>query len=99
MPRLHEHGVDVTFKMVDGDKRFAQPKGERLAVQDADQEGAGEARPFGDRDGVKLRKRDACLGHSRAHHRHDVAQMLARSQLRHHAAEVAMERDLRSHHV
>ena len=37
--------------------------------------------------------------HRFAHHRHDLAQMLARGQFRHHAAIFAVNLDLRRHHA
>ena len=45
---VHEDGVDVAFKVVDGDEWEVGSEGERLGKADADEQGTGESRAFGD---------------------------------------------------
>ena len=49
---FEEDGVDVAFKMIDGDEREALGEGEGFGVGDADEECAGEAGAGGNGDGV-----------------------------------------------
>jgi len=91
--------VDVTFEVVDGDERFLQREGERLGVGDADEQGAGESGAFGDGDGVEVGECEAGAGDGLAHDGDDVAQVLARGELRHDAAEDGVHLHLRGDDV
>ena len=51
---LEQHGVDVTFEVVDGDEGLGKRGGESLGVADADEQSAGEAGAFRNGDGVEL---------------------------------------------
>ncbi len=44
--------MDVTFQVVDGDERLAEPECQRLGEGDADQQRSSEAGARGDGDGV-----------------------------------------------
>lgn len=91
---LHEDGVNVALKMVDGDEGLAGSEGQRLGIKDADQERSGETGALRDGDGVKVFEADAGLGHGGADDRDDVAQMLAAGELGDDAAIVGVQGDL-----
>ncbi len=89
----------MAFEMVDGDQRLVEGEGQRLGVADADQQCSGEAGALGDGDGVDGFVGVLGLGQRLAHHRHDGAQMLARSQFRDDSAVRLVSRDLRGHDI
>src|SRR6185437_1321150 len=75
------HGVNVALEMIHRDQRNALRKGQRLGVGDADQQGASEAWPGSDGDGIKMVE---CNGGARerlADNGNDGTQVLAAGQL------------------
>jgi hypothetical protein len=65
--------VNMTLKVVDGDKRLAQSKGERFGIGDSNQECACQAGTFRDRDGVQVGEADSGFVQRRAHHGNEIA--------------------------
>ena len=59
---VEQHGVDVAFKMIDGDERQPLREGQRLGVGNAHQQRTGQAGTRGDGDGVQICEGDAGLG-------------------------------------
>jgi hypothetical protein len=51
-PLLQQHGMNVSLKMIHGDQRLLQRKGQRLGIADANQQSARQSRPLRDRDGI-----------------------------------------------
>ncbi len=99
LARLQQHGMDVTFQVVDRNQGLVERKGQPFGVQDADQQRARQSWAFSYGDGIKLVERDAGLFERGAHHGDDILQMLPRGQLRHHAAIARMGAYLRCHHI
>jgi hypothetical protein len=91
--------VDVTFEVIDGDQRFPEGIGKRFRVADADQQRTRQTRADGDSDGVQVAEGDAGLRQRSADHGHDVAQMLAGSQLGDDSAIRGVDGNLRSDHI
>ncbi len=96
---IHQHGMDVAFKVVDCDEGLAQAECEGFGVGDADEKGSGEPRAAGHGDGVDAVESKAGLltrglGNSSANHRNDVAKVLAAGELRDDAAIVGVQGDL-----
>ncbi len=85
----------MAFQMVDADQRFLQGVGESLGIAQAHQQRARQTRALGDGEGVDGLVGAACIFEGFANDRNDGAQMLARSQLRHHAAVGLVGGDLR----
>ena len=73
----HQNGVNVTLKMIDGDERLVQGKGQRLGVRDAHQERTRQTWALGHRDSLQVCKADAGFVQRGANHGNDVAQMFA----------------------
>ena len=99
LPFFEQDGMDVSFEVIDGDQRFIERESQRLGVSDSDQQGAGQPRPLGHGQGVNGLISLSGVSQCFANHRHNRLQMLARSQLRHHAAIGLVGGDLRKHHV
>ena len=95
LPLFEQHGVDVAFEMIDRDQRLVEREGQSLGIADADQQCSREAGALRDRDGVDGIVGVPGFGQRLADHRHDGAQMLARSQFGHNASIGLMGRDLR----
>ena len=91
--------MDVAFDVIDGDQRLFQRPGQRLGKADAGQQRARQSGAVGDGNGVHVRIGQARFGQRGAGHRHQVAQMFAAGQLRHHAAIGGVGGDLRSDHA
>jgi len=77
---VEKDGMDVAFKMVDGDEGNVLREGEGFGVGDADEQGAGEAGSGGDGDGVEIGERDLSLLEGRADYGNDGTEMLAAGQ-------------------
>ena len=95
LPFLEQHGMNVSFEMIHGDQRLVEGEGQRLGISDSDQQGARQPRPLGHRQRVNRLIGLPGIGQSFANHRHNRLQMLARSQLRNHAAIRLVRGDLR----
>ena len=76
-------------------QRHAERQRDRLRDRHADQQRADQARALGHRNRVDVLPRRARFGERALEHAADVAHVLARRQLRHDAAPLAMDRDLR----
>ncbi len=85
----------MPFEVIHGNQRFPERQRQHFAISQADEQRAYEPRTLRDADGVDISERDARLQHCFAHHRHDLPKMLARRQLRHHAAVFAVNVHLR----
>ena len=72
------HRVNVSFDVIDADERNAARETQRLGVRDAHQQRSNQARPGGDCDRRKIRKRRSGRSQRLADYGHDGAQMLAR---------------------
>jgi hypothetical protein len=68
-----QNGVNMTLKVVYGDERLAQGKGERLGIGDSNQKCACQAGAFCDRDCVQIGEADAGFVQCRTHHGNDIA--------------------------
>ncbi len=88
---VHKDGVDVAFQVVDGYEGEIGAEGEGLGETDANQQGTGEARTFGDGYGGEIGVGDARLLHGFADDGDDGAEMLARGELGDDAAVVAVD--------
>ena len=97
--RLQKHGVNVAFEMIHADQRFAERLRQHFAVGHADQQRADQARAVRHRHRVHVAQRNVRLLDRFAHHRNDLPQMLARGELRHHAAVLAVNVGLRRDHA
>ena len=69
--------MDVPLKMVYGDERLAEGKGERLGIGNSHQECACQARAFCYRDCVQIGEADTGFVQRRTNYRNDIAQMFA----------------------
>jgi hypothetical protein len=92
-----QNGVNMTLKVVYGDKRLFQSKGERLGIGDSNQKGACQAGAFCDRDRVQIVEADSGFVQCGTHHGNDIAQVLAGGKFRNHTAIRRMNGDLRGH--
>ncbi len=92
---VEEDGVNVAFKMVDGDERKILREGQRLGIGDADEQRAGETWAGGDSDGVKVAEADLRLLNRCTHDRNDGAEMLATGEFRDDSAVARVSGDLR----
>ena len=91
---------NVRFEMIDGDGRQPPTASERVGQRAAREQGGGEPRPgrVSDGGGDFARPRQAIrIAQHRIDHRQQAAQMIARSDFRHHAAEARMACGLRKH--
>ena len=96
---FEQHSVNVSFEMVDGDERLVSGESEGLGVAQADQQSARESRALCDGDCVDGFVGLAGIFESLANHRHDGAEMLARSELGDNSSEGLMGGDLRVNDV
>ena len=91
---------NVRFEMIDGDGRQPPTASERVGQRAAREQGGGEPRPgrVSDGGGDFARPRQAIrIAQHRIDHRQQAAQMIARGDFRHHAAEARMACGLRKH--
>ena len=99
LPLLQQHGVNMAFQVVDGDQRLLQGKRQRLGITDTHQQRSRQSGPLSHGQRVDRLVGLAGLRQRLAHHGHNRPQMLARGQLRHHAAIGLVGRNLREHDV
>jgi hypothetical protein len=88
---LEEVGGDVTLEVVDGDQRQPAGRGQRLGGGDADEQRAHEAGALGDRDAVDAVEGRLRLRQRVVDDRVDELEVVARRDLRHHAAEAVVD--------
>jgi hypothetical protein len=81
--------------VIDGDERLANRPRRRFRERHADQQGTDQTRPLRHRDRVKVVPAGAAIRERALDDAADVAHVLARRELRHHAAPFAMDVDLR----
>ena len=86
LPLFQQNRMDVTFEMVDGNQRLVEGEGQSLGVADAHKQRSGKAGSLGDRDRIDRVESLVGLSQRLTDDRHDRPQMLARRQLRNHAA-------------
>ncbi len=89
--------MDVPGEVIHGHQRLSESRGERFPIGNAYQERAHEPRPLRHANRVEIAKLQPGLGHRLAHHRHDLPQVLSRSQLRHHSAVLPVHINLGGH--
>ena len=92
---IEEDGVDVAFKMIDGDEWFAESEGERFGEGDADKKCSGKTGAAGDGDSIEVGERDSGFRDGGADNGEDGAKMLSTGELGHNAAEARVRGDLR----
>ena len=81
--------------MVDADERFAQGERDGLRRLESDHQRDRQTRPLRGGDGVKLSGVYTRFAQRGLHDGHQVPQMFARGQFRHHPAVLGMQPDLR----
>ncbi len=97
--RFEQHRVHMPLEMIHPDERFAERHREHFAVGDANEERANQARAARDGNRIHITQLNARLPDRLAHHRHDLPQVLARGEFRHHAAIFSVDIDLRRDHA
>ena len=97
--RLQENRVHVPFEMIHRNEWLTQRLRQRFSVRNSHQQCAHEARALRHANRIHIGKFHSGLSKRFAHHRHDLPQMFARSQLRHHAAIFSVNVDLRRDHA
>ena len=97
--RLQKYGVDVSFQVIHADQRLTERLRQHLAVRDSHQQRADQPRPVRDGHRVQIAQLHMRLLDRFADHGNDLPQMLARGQLRHHAAVLAVNLGLRRDHA
>ena len=95
---FERRGEEMPFEVIHAEQRAIEAEGERLAVGDADEQGADEAGTGGHGDPVELAEADPRVGERAVHHRADGADVRPARQLGHHSAEDAVH-VLREDHV
>jgi hypothetical protein len=94
LPLLEQHGMNVTFKMIDSDQRLLQRECQSFRVADPHQQRTGEARPLSYGQSVDRFKGLARFRQRLPHDGNNRPQMFARSQLRDYTTIRLMRRDL-----
>ena len=92
-------GERVRFEMVHGDEGQPARQGDGLGGGDADDQPADQARACRRGDAVDLLPAKARLGERLGDETIEQLNMGARRDLRHHAAELGMQRKLRPHQI
>ena len=92
-------GERVRLEMVHGDEREPARQGDGLGRGDADDQPADQARACGRGDAIDLLQAEASLGERLGDQTIEQLDMGARRDLRHHAAELGMQRKLRAHQI
>src|SRR5690348_236520 len=92
---LQKNRMHVAFEVIHGHEGLSQREREDFSVSEADEKRADEARTLRHADCIDVSKFDSGLRGGFADDWDDLTQMLARSQLRHHAAILAMDVHLR----
>ena len=85
----------VALDVVDRDQRLVCRIGQRLGRAHADEQRAHQARAIGHSNRIDVRQGHVRLLQAFIHHRIDALHVLARGNLRHHAAVHRMQRNLR----
>src|SRR5271156_3644530 len=93
--RFQKNSVHVTLKMIYANQWLAPRLRQLFAVGDAHKQRAYQPRTARNRNRVQILERDSGLFERFAHHWNDLAQVLARGQLRYHAAIFTVKRNLR----
>ena len=91
-------GVEVTFEVVDGEKRQAARPGEGASERQPDEERADEPRPRGRGDRADVVDRHPGARQGLCVDRRPVGELLARGELRHDAAIGPVHRELGGDH-
>ncbi len=91
--------MHVPLKMIDGHERLAQRLRQCFSVRNSNKQRPHQPRPLRHANRVHVGKLHSRLRERFAHHRHDLAQVFARGQLRHHAAIFPVNINLRSDHA
>ena len=97
--RFQKNRMNVPFKMIHRHEWFPQRLRQRFSVCNSNEQRADQSRPLCHANRIHVRERQSRPRQGLAHHRHDLPQMLARSQLRHHAAIFPVNIDLRRNHA
>ncbi len=92
---VEKDGVDMSFKMVDGDEGNVLREGQGFGVGDADEQGAGEAGAGGDGDGVQVGECDLSLFECGSDYGNDGTEMLAAGQFGDNSTIAGVGGDLR----
>ncbi len=95
--RFQKNRVNVPLEMIHRYERLSQRLRQRFSISNANQQRPHEARPLRHANGIHIRKLHPRLRDGFAHHRHDLPQVFARRQLRHHAAIFPVHVNLRSY--
>ena len=90
---------DVAGQVIDGDQRLVERPRRRLRERHAHEQRADQAGALRHRERIDVAPRRAAVGQRALDDAADVAHVLARRQLRHHAAPFAMDVDLRGDDV
>jgi len=91
--------VDVTLEMVDADQRLPERHRHRFGVHQSHQKRPDQPRTLRHRDRAHFVQRDSGAAARLLDHRHDLAQVFARRELRHHTAILFVGQDLRGDDV
>jgi hypothetical protein len=91
---IEQDGVDMSFKMIDGDEWKVLSIGECFGVGDTDEQCSGKAWARGDGDGIEIRERDLSLVECGANDGNDGAEMLTTGQFRNYSAIAGVSGDL-----
>ena len=89
----------MSFQMIHRHQRLPQRLRQRFTIRNSNQQRAHQPRPLRHANRIHVRKLYSRLRYGLAHHRHDLPQMLARCQLRHHTAVFPVYINLRRHHA
>ena len=84
-------GGDMAQDMVGVDEGLAGGKGQAFSIAHPHQQSADQTGPAGDGDGVYVGEGQARVSQRRFHHGPHLIHMVAAGQLRHHAAELAVD--------
>ena len=90
-----EIGKDMPFQMIDADKRFAQRKRQRLSRRHANQKCPHETRAIRYGHLVDIFKFHAGRAQALINYRHNIYDMFAGGNFRHHPAKFLMNGNLR----
>ena len=92
--RFQNHGVNVSFHVVDADEGFGQRETQPLGIRQPDQERPHQAGPDGRGNGIERIPIRRGLRHGRLNHGYDGAQMLPGRQFRNYAAVLTVRGEL-----
>ena len=89
----------MAFQMIHADQRLSERERENLAVRHSNKQRPNQSRSVRHGHGVHILQRNVRLLDCFANDRNDLPQMLARGELRHHAAVLAVNLRLRRDHA